>query len=94
MAGATEARLMPANRQSPEAMGNAAGRPCRAVPALCIPVTRPTILSHGKVKTTLGIAQPGNWDIARLAFDPAPKGAHRPRVLMMRRLCVSEFTKL
>lgn len=40
-----------------------------------IPVTPATVLSHAEVQSTLGIAQRGKWDIARLPFDPALKGA-------------------
>jgi hypothetical protein len=34
-----------------------------------------TVLSHAEVEKTLGIKQAGKWDIARLPFDPALKGA-------------------
>lgn len=34
-----------------------------------IAVTRRTVLSHAEVQPTLGVAQRGKWDIARLAFD-------------------------
>jgi hypothetical protein len=40
-----------------------------------IPVTPATVLSHAEVEATLGIKQRGKWDIARLPFDPALKGA-------------------
>ena len=40
-----------------------------------IPVTPKTVLSHAEVQGTLGIAQRGKWDVARLAFDPSVKGA-------------------
>ena len=40
-----------------------------------IPVTDKTVLSHAEVQKTLGIKQNGKWDISRLAFDPAIKGA-------------------
>lgn len=41
-----------------------------------IPITPKTVLSHAEVQGTLGIKQRGKWDITRLAFDPAMKGAH------------------
>ncbi len=34
-----------------------------------------TVLSHAEVQGTLGIAQRGKWDIARLPFEPAVRGA-------------------
>ena len=40
-----------------------------------IPVTRKTVLSHAEVQQTLGVKQKGKWDISRLPFDPAVKGA-------------------
>lgn len=40
-----------------------------------IPVSRATLLSHAEVQGTLGIAQRGKWDVARLAFDPSLVGA-------------------
>ena len=40
-----------------------------------IPVTPGTVLSHAEVQTTLGIAQRGKWDIARLPFPPNVSGA-------------------
>lgn len=40
-----------------------------------IPVTLRTVLSHAEVQKTLGIQQRNKWDISRLAFDPAIKGA-------------------
>lgn len=40
-----------------------------------INVSRKTVLSHAEVQETLGTKQKGKWDIARLPFDPAVKGA-------------------
>ncbi len=45
-----------------------------------------TVLSHAEVESNLGIKQRGKWDIARLAFDPAVKGAKACGDLMRRRL--------
>lgn len=45
-----------------------------------------TILSHAEVQPTLGIAQRGKWDIARLAFDPTVRGARACGDLMRNRL--------
>jgi N-acetyl-anhydromuramyl-L-alanine amidase AmpD len=45
-----------------------------------------TILTHAEVQATLGIRQLGKWDIARLAFDPAVKGARACGDLMRNRL--------
>ena len=50
----------------------------RAIVDLCeryaIPVTRSTVLSHAEVQPTLGIAQSGKWDIARLPWDASVQG--------------------
>jgi N-acetyl-anhydromuramyl-L-alanine amidase AmpD len=46
---------------------------CRAY---AIPVTPETVLSHAEVQRNLGIAQRGKWDISRLSFDLATRGAH------------------
>jgi hypothetical protein len=51
----------------------------RGIAQLCdvygIPVTPETVLSHGEVQTTLGIAQSGKWDFTRLAWNPEIYGA-------------------
>ena len=39
-----------------------------------IPVTPQTVLTHAEVQPTLGIAQRGKWDIARIAFDKSVVG--------------------
>ncbi|WP_375458406.1 N-acetylmuramoyl-L-alanine amidase [uncultured Enterovirga sp.] len=39
-----------------------------------IRVARNTVLSHAEVQPTLGIAQRGKWDIARLSFDHSVVG--------------------
>jgi len=50
----------------------------KAIADLCeryaIPVTRSTVLSHAEVQPTLGIAQSGKWDIARLPWDASVQG--------------------
>ncbi|WP_185982971.1 N-acetylmuramoyl-L-alanine amidase [Aureimonas mangrovi] len=40
-----------------------------------IKVSPKTVLTHAEVQATLGIAQRGKWDIARLAFDASVFGA-------------------
>jgi len=51
----------------------------RGIAQLCafyrIEVTEETVLSHGEVQATLGIAQDGKWDFTRLAWDPSVQGA-------------------
>lgn len=76
MAGAVESPFDPG--KSPITMQQWAALP-QVLASLCrrysIPVTPATVLSHAEVQATLGIAQRGKWDIARLPFDPALKGA-------------------
>lgn len=77
MAGAQESPWRPGghpiNREQWEAG-------VRAVADLCrhygIAVTAATVLTHAEVQATLGRAQRGKWDIARLAFDESVFGAH------------------
>lgn len=40
-----------------------------------IPVRPGTVLSHAEVEKTLGIKQRQKWDVSRLPFNPALKGA-------------------
>jgi N-acetyl-anhydromuramyl-L-alanine amidase AmpD len=40
-----------------------------------IPVTRETVLSHAEVEGTLGVKQRGKWDVTRLPWFDALKGA-------------------
>lgn len=40
-----------------------------------IPVTMQTVLTHAEVQPTLGVKQRGKWDITRLPWDPATRGA-------------------
>jgi N-acetyl-anhydromuramyl-L-alanine amidase AmpD len=42
-----------------------------------IKVTPQTVLTHAEVQANLGIPQRQKWDITRLAFDPAIKGARK-----------------
>jgi hypothetical protein len=55
-------------------------RMCAGIAQLCdfynIKVTDETVLSHGEVQGTLGIAQDGKWDYTRLAWAPEVQGAH------------------
>lgn len=52
---------------------------CRGIAQLCafykIKVTPQTVLSHGEVQGTLGIAQNGKWDYTRLSWAPEVQGA-------------------
>jgi lipocalin len=47
---------------------------CMGIAQLCehygIQVSRTTVLSHGEVQETLGIAQSGKWDYTRLSWAP------------------------
>jgi hypothetical protein len=52
---------------------------CRGIAQLCvvykIAVTPRSVLSHGEVQQTLGIAQSGKWDFTRLSWDLSVVGA-------------------
>ena len=52
---------------------------CRGIAELCafykIAVTPKTVLSHGEVQSTLGIAQNGKWDFTHLSWDQSVVGA-------------------
>ncbi|MEI8446818.1 peptidoglycan recognition protein family protein [Mesorhizobium sp. CCNWLY176] len=76
MAGAVESPFSagnsPITREQWEALPSVLADLCRRY---SIPVTASTVLSHAEVQGTLGIAQRGKWDIARLPFEPSVKGA-------------------
>lgn len=76
MAGAKEspfsAGSAPMTRAQWDALPGVLADLCRRY---TISVTPATVLSHAEVQRTLGIAQRGKWDIARLAFDPSVVGA-------------------
>ncbi|PZQ49774.1 MAG: N-acetylmuramoyl-L-alanine amidase [Rhodovulum sulfidophilum] len=56
-----------------------------------IPVSPTTVLTHAEVQRTLGIAQRGKWDIARLPWRPDLVGA-RPVGDHIRALVSAEMT--
>ena len=76
MAGAVEnpfyAGVYPMTRSQWDGM-------CRGIAQLCdfygIEPRSDTVLSHGEVEGTLGIAQNGKWDFTRLAWNPEIYGA-------------------
>lgn len=76
MAGAVESPFKagpaPTTRVQWDALPGVLADLCRRY---SIQVTPKTVLSHAEVQGTLGIAQRGKWDIARLAFDPSVVGA-------------------
>lgn len=76
MAGAVEspfnAGRWPIKRQQWDQMIVDLAKLCRVY---SIPPTSKFLLTHAEVQRTLGIAQRGKWDIARLPFDTSVKGA-------------------
>ncbi|CAM5577731.1 hypothetical protein MAUB1S_09722 [Mycolicibacterium aubagnense] len=76
MAGASESPFVPGiapmKRAQWETLPRVLAELCRRY---VIAVTPKTVLSHAEVQGTLGIKQRGKWDITRLAFDPAVRGA-------------------
>lgn len=76
MGGAVPEPLDPGRFPMTETQWN---RMAEVIAELCafyrIPVTPKTVLSHAEVEPNLGIRQLGKWDVSRLPFDPACRGA-------------------
>ncbi|TPE42927.1 peptidoglycan recognition protein family protein, partial [Amaricoccus solimangrovi] len=90
MVGAVEAPFSPGLHPINELQLRAAAQ---LVADLCgrygIPVTPRTVLTHAEVQPTLGIAQRGKWDIARLPWRPDLVGP-RPVGDYIRQLVLEE----